>query len=64
MLASPLGLAFLKKCGYILATSILEFLAIIWFFILFMFFNFHTGETLKKNYITIEIVVIVLTYIF
>ena len=29
-----------------------------------MFFDFHTGESLKTNYITIEIVVIVVTYLF
>ena len=64
MMASPLGLVFLKKFGYILATLIFELSAMIWLLIFFLFFDFHTGDALKKNYITIEIVVIVLTYIF
>ena len=58
-----LGTSFLKKYEYYWS-NIFQFISLLVFLLLFLLFDFHTGEELSKNYTSLEIAVLVISYIF
>lgn len=62
MFFSFLGIITLKKCEFILS-NIFQVLALGCFVILFLLFDFHTGDELWNNYTKMEITVLIMFYI-
>ena len=64
MITSSIGIIVLKKCGFLSTNYFFQSYSIIYFFLFFLFFDFHTNDQLSKNYKPIEIVVLMLSYVF
>ena len=64
MVTSTLGILVLKGIGFKKTNSIFQLISSILITILFMLFNFHTKDNLSESYNYIEILVLILSYIF
>ena len=64
MITSSIGISFLKNFGFYCANITFQLITLIYFFLLFLLFKFHTGDQLQKNYMPIEFVTLILSYIF
>lgn len=63
MFFSFLGLITLKKCEFIISNLIFHFLSMGCFIILFLLFDFHTGDELLSNYTKMETTILIVFYI-
>jgi len=64
MITSSIGLTFLKHYGYNCCNISFQLTSIIWLFLLFLLFDFHTNEELLINYTGIKIFILIISYIF
>ena len=64
MITSSVGIIALKNSGFICSNISFQLSSSIWFLLLFLLFDFHTGVQLLKNYTRLEIVILVLSYVF
>ena len=62
MFWSFLGIIFLKKYGF-MWSNIFQLLSLIGFLLLFLLFDFHTGDKLSINYEHMELTILILSYI-
>ena len=63
MVSCTLGIMCLKKFGFYYADLGFQIASSLGFLVLFLIFDFHTGEELVDNYSTTEIVVLIISYI-
>ena len=63
MITSSIGLIVLKQYGFRKSYSIFHLLSSILFTLLLLNFNFHTGDKLLENYNSLEISLLIITYI-
>ena len=63
MITSSVGIIFLKNSGFICSNITFQLSSSIWFLLLFLLFDFHTGVQLLENYTRLEIVILVLSYV-
>ena len=63
MITSSVGIIFLKNFGFICSNITFQLLSLVWFLLLFLLFEFHSGDKLLENYSRLEIVVLILSYI-
>ena len=64
MITSSIGIIFLKSCGFFTSFLTFHLSSLIWFLLLFLLFDFHTGASLLENYTRLEIAILVLSYVF
>ena len=63
MITSSVGIVFLKNFEFVCCNITFQLSSLIWFLLLFLLFDFHTGAELLENYTRLEIVVLILSYI-
>ena len=64
MITSSIGIVILKNYGFYCSNITFQLTSSILFFLLFLLFDFHTNEELSKNYSRLELIVLILSYIF
>ena len=64
MITSSIGLIFLNNFGFVCTNISFQLFSSIWILLLFLLFEFHTGDKLFENYTGIEILILVLSYVF
>ena len=57
MITSSIGLIFLKNFGFVCSNISFQLFSSNWILLLFLLFEFHTGDKLLENYICIEILI-------
>ena len=63
MITSSVGIVFLKNFGFICSNITFQLLSSIWFLLLFLLFDFHIEDKLLDNYTSMELVILILSYI-
>ena len=64
MITSSVGIICLRSFGFYCSNITFQLLSMILFLLLFLFFDFHTGDELLNNYSQLEFLIIILSYIF
>ena len=64
MITSSIGIIFLKNYGYICSNISFQFSSLIYVFLLFFYFDFHTEEELLNNYTGWKLFLLIISYIF
>ena len=64
MITSSIGIVILKNYGFYCCNITFQLTSSVLFFLLFLLFDFHTNEKLSKNYSRLELIVLILSYIF
>ena len=64
MITSSIGIIVLKKFGFFCSNFIFQLFSIIYFCLFFLLFDFHTNDQLLKNYTPLEIVSLIISYVF
>ena len=64
MITSSVGIICLKNFGFICCHLTFQLSSLIWLLLLFLLFDFHTDVQLLENYTRLEILVLVLSYVF
>ena len=64
MITSSVGITCLNNFGFICSNISFQLSSSFWFLLLFLLFDFHTEAQLLENYTRLEILVLVLSYIF
>ena len=60
---SSVGIIFLKNSGFYCSNITFQLLTLIWILLLFLLFDFHSGDKLLENYSRLEIVILLISYI-
>ena len=63
MITSSVGIIFLKNSGFYCSNITFQLLTLIWILLLFLLFDFHSGDKLLENYSRLEIVILLISYI-
>ena len=64
MISSSVGIIFLKNYGFNCSNICFQLSSLIWLFLLFLFFDFHTNDELLNNYTGIKLFILIISYIF
>ena len=64
MITSSVGIICLRSCGFYCSIITFQLISMVLFLLLFLFFDFHTGDELLNNYSQLDFTIIILSYIF
>lgn len=64
MITSSVGIIFLRSCGFNCINFTFQLISMVIFLLLFLLFDFHTGDELLNNYSQLQFIIIILSYIF
>ena len=64
MIASSVGIICMRSFGFYCSNITFQVLSLIVLLLLFLLFDFHTGDQLLNNYDQLELLIIILSYIF
>ena len=64
MITSSFGIIFLKNYGFYCSNITFQLISSIWFFLLFLFFDFHSNDELLNNYSGLNLFILIISYVF
>ena len=63
-ITSSIGIVFLRNYGFYCSSITFQLISCVYVFLLFLLFVFHKAQHLSENYTVLELLVLILSYIF